>query len=475
MDGSPAAAPTVLDARRRAGTLTGRAFTDLAIWMVGLGVGMGIVFPFAVIVLGVPAGITLRVTFFVGTVAAGLLVGAANFVLARRVVGRRLRELSFRMGYVGDVISESTYSGDWSRCTPSECEVAVDSADEFGDAARSFNRLLQALHGSRQMEQAMTAFGDSLSEHLEVEDVAKAALAGFVEHSAAGAGAFGVVREGEVVIEATHRIDAAAIAGAAGMRSALIEAGTTAIDIPEGLVIDASLVSFRPCQVVVVPLRFKSVPVGVVVLAFAAAPGPELIRLLDTLASSCGVALNNALTHQRLQHLAAVDPLTGAYNRRFGDGRLREEWARSVRASTPLGLLSFDLDHFKAINDTFGHLTGDRVLLEVVRATRLALREGDVLVRAGGEEFLVVLPGAGRADVEGVAERIRRSIAATSVSTEHARVQVTVSLGGVSWPDVDANGPDDLLEKLDDVLYQSKQAGRDRLTMAPQVPLALAR
>jgi diguanylate cyclase (GGDEF)-like protein len=469
------ATPAVLEGGRRPGTLTGRAFTDLAVWMVGLGIAMGVVFPFAVIVLGVPADITLRAGFFVGTVAAGLLVGGANFVLARRVVGRRLRELSSRMGYVGDVIGESTYSGDWSRCTPATCEVAVDSADEFGDAARSFNRLLAALHGSRQMEQAMAAFGDSLSEHLEVEDVARAALAGFVQHSSASAGAFGVVHEGDVVIEAAHRIDAEALGSGDGIRSALLEARTTTIEVPEGLVIDASLLSFRPHQVVVVPLRFKSVPVGVVVLAFAAAPPPELLRLLDTLASSCGVSLNNALTHQRLQHLAAVDPLTGAYNRRFGDGRLREEWARSVRASTPLGLLSFDLDHFKAINDTFGHLTGDRVLREVVRATRLALREGDVLVRAGGEEFLVVLPGAGRTDVQGVGERIRRAIAAASVTTEHAQVQVTVSLGGVSWPDVDANGPDDLLERLDEVLYQSKQAGRDRLTMVPAPPVTIAR
>lgn len=464
-------------AQRRPGTITGKAFVDLVVLMVGLGVAMGVIFPFAVIVLGVPSQTTLRVTFFLGTVTAGLLVGAANFFLVKRVVGSRLHELSTRMAYVGEVITESTYSGDWSRCTPEDCQLAVDSDDEFGDAAGSFNRLLGALHGSRQIGEAMTAFGEALSEHLEVDDVSAVALAGFVEHSMATAGAFGVVRDGEVGIEAVHRIDPAAIENADGIRKALNHDRTTSIDIPDGLAIDASLLTFRPSQVVVVPLRFKSVPVGMVVLAFAATPPPELIRLLDTLASPCAVALNNALTHERLQHLAAVDPLTGAYNRRFGEGRLREEWARSVRSTSPLGVLSFDLDHFKAVNDTFGHLTGDRVLREAVAAARMAMREGDVLIRAGGEEFLVVLPGAGSADVQGVGERIRRAIAAACVTTEQARVQVTVSLGGISWPDSTAeiNGPDDLLARVDEALYEAKGAGRDRLIMVPSSPLVSSR
>ena len=476
MDTMPTPSAPARAAQRRPGTITGKAFVDLVVFMVGLGLAMGLVFPFAVIVLGVPSPITLRATFFAGTVTAGLLVGGANFFLVRRVVGARLHELSSRMAYVGSVITESTYSGDWSRCTPEDCQLVVDSEDEFGDAASSFNRLLEALHGSRQIGEAMTAFGEALSEHLEVEDVAAVALRGFIDHSGAAAGAFGVVRDGEIEIEALHQIDPDALATADGIHSALKHERTTTIDIPSGLAIEASLLTFRPRQVVVVPLRFKSVPVGLVVLAFASAPAPELVRLLDTLASPCAVALNNALTHQRLQHLAAVDPLTGAYNRRFGEGRLREEWARSVRSSSPLGVLSFDLDHFKAINDTFGHLTGDRVLREAVAAARMAMREGDVLIRAGGEEFLVVLPGAGSADVQGVGERIRRAVAAASVTTEHSVVQVTVSLGGVSWPDAEGvNGPDDLLAQVDEALYASKDSGRDRLTMVASPLVAVSR
>jgi two-component system, cell cycle response regulator len=177
------------------------------------------------------------------------------------------------------------------------------------------------------------------------------------------------------------------------------------------------------------------------------------------------VALNNALAHERFQRLAAVDPLTGAFNRRFGFGRLNEEFARSVRGGAPLGLLAFDLDHFKAVNDTYGHLVGDQVLHEVTAAARTALRDGDVLIRSGGEEFLVLLPGAGARDVEHVGERLRRCVAAVAVPTAEGDVAITVSLGGVSFPRTEASRPEDLLEKADQAVYRSKEQGRDRLCM----------
>ena len=120
--------------------------------------------------------------------------------------------------------------------------------------------------------------------------------------------------------------------------------------------------------------------------------------------------MNNALAHDRLERLAAIDPLTEAYNRRFGLARLHEEYSRAVRAEAPLGILMLDLDHFKAVNDIYGHLVGDRVLRAVARACRRVIREGDVLVRYGGEEFLVLLPGAGVDDVMQIGERIRRAV-----------------------------------------------------------------
>ena len=132
------------------------------------------------------------------------------------------------------------------------------------------------------------------------------------------------------------------------------------------------------------PVTFKSVPLGAVVLATSEAFAADGVGLLEHFRADLGLAVNNALAHDRLARLAAVDPLTDAYNRRFGLGRLREEYSRAVRAEAPLGVLMVDLDHFKAVNDTYGHLVGDRLLRAVAAACRRVIREGDVLVRYGG-------------------------------------------------------------------------------------------
>jgi two-component system cell cycle response regulator len=161
-----------------------------------------------------------------------------------------------------------------------------------------------------------------------------------------------------------------------------------------------------------------------------------------------------------------VDPLTDAYNRRFGLARLQEEYSRAVRAEVPLGVLMLDLDHFKAVNDVYGHLVGDRVLRAVARACRRVLREGDVLVRFGGEEFLILLPGAGMVDVRQIGERVRRAIAETSVLEGDQSIAVTVSLGGTTYRDSGSSSPEQLVAQADAALYEAKAAGRDRLQVA---------
>lgn len=185
-------------------TLSGTAFGDLGISMVGFGLVVGVGFPFGLVMIGVPAHIALRANFFAATVAAGLIVGGVNFFLARSVVGYRVRELSERMGYVSKVITESTHSGDWSRCNPEDCELIVDSADALGEAASSFNGLLRALDCFRKASQAMGDFSAVLVQHLEIPDLAEAALNGFSAHSGALAGAFAVLRDGEVIVEAAQ-------------------------------------------------------------------------------------------------------------------------------------------------------------------------------------------------------------------------------------------------------------------------------
>jgi diguanylate cyclase (GGDEF)-like protein len=441
-------------------------FTDLALWMVGLGVAIGMAFPFVMILLGVPSRFTLTPPFFAACVVAGAALAALNNVLARRVVGVRLGALTQRMRYVADVIEEATFSGDWARCSPSECSLPVESDDQLGEAAASFNQLIWSLSTSREVQQATADMGKTMSAHLELDDFCPSALRAWVHHGTAGAGALCVVRDGELEVAAVERLEAPGLDRNPAVVAALSAGEPVVVNVPGDVSIDAALVTFRPTCIMVIPLRFRAVPLGVMVLAFEARPLPERLRLLASFADPMSVALNNVLTHERFQRLAAVDPLTGAYNRRFGLQRLAEEWARSRRADGPLGILSFDIDHFKAVNDDHGHLVGDRVLREVAATARQALRDGDVLIRTGGEEFLVVLPGAGPTDVEAIGERIRRVIASTVVPSRNSAIQVTVSLGGACAPHEACPTIEDLQSTADDALYSAKRGGRDRLVMA---------
>jgi len=149
------------------------------------------------------------------------------------------------------------------------------------------------------------------------------------------------------------------------------------------------------------------------------------------------ISLNNALNYDHLQKMAALDPLTGIYNRRFGMARLSEEFNRAVRSSTPLGLIMLDIDYFKKVNDCYGHLAGDRILIQVIKTVAKSIRKGDISIRYGGEEFLIILPGASKEDALTVSEKIMRMVEDTSITEGVQTIRVTVSIGVISYPEID--------------------------------------
>lgn len=155
---------------------------------------------------------------------------------------------------------------------------------------------------------------------------------------------------------------------------------------------------------------------------------------------------------------ALSDPLTGAHNRRAGEMALQRAWQGVIGGGLPLSVIVADIDHFKRINDTWGHAAGDRVLVAVSDALRHCLRTSDVLVRWGGEEFLVIAAGCPLASAVDLAERMRKAVAAC---TDPEAGQVTLSLGVAQWRPGDA--VEDLVRRGDVALYRAKSGGRDRV------------
>ncbi|GAB3257495.1 diguanylate cyclase [Chitinimonas naiadis] len=168
-----------------------------------------------------------------------------------------------------------------------------------------------------------------------------------------------------------------------------------------------------------------------------------------------------AIRTAELERLAMIDPLTGAGNRRHLEARADAECANAQRNQTPLALITFDIDHFKQINDTWGHTAGDEVLCEVVNLTRVYLRPHDFLARVGGEEFVILLPGADLPAATLVAERLQAGIAAMQVGTNHGAIRLTASFG-VTLHCGEARLIE-VLERADTALYQAKHNGRNQV------------
>jgi diguanylate cyclase (GGDEF)-like protein len=179
-----------------------------------------------------------------------------------------------------------------------------------------------------------------------------------------------------------------------------------------------------------------------------------------------GLVLDLDRAQTALARLAALDALTGVFNRGHFMERLEAEAGRHFRTGDPLTLLMLDADHFKAINDTFGHSTGDQALIAIAQTASAALREGDVFARYGGEEFVALLPSTTRSEGIELAERVRTSIAALSVTSNDGRpVPVTVSIG-VSVLTSPAPECRRLFDSADGALYEAKRGGRNRCVVA---------
>jgi two-component system, cell cycle response regulator len=167
--------------------------------------------------------------------------------------------------------------------------------------------------------------------------------------------------------------------------------------------------------------------------------------------------------NERLRHMAETDGLTEVDNRRYLEERLHEMFEHSIRLYEPIACVMCDIDHFKSVNDTYGHQAGDAVLRDFARLLRDHAREIDRVGRYGGEEFVVLLPGAELKEGAIFAERLRQAMEAHTFRFDGGTVRRTVSCGVASAPHSDIHGEDDLLRASDDALYVAKELGRNRV------------
>ncbi len=228
----------------------------------------------------------------------------------------------------------------------------------------------------------------------------------------------------------------------------------------------------RTESLLAVPLKARNRTLGALILtgprgSFDAASH----RVLGILANQAAATVSLIKDREQQKELAVRDGLTNLYNRRAFNELLAQAVAREDRQGGRLALILLDLDHFKKLNDTYGHPAGDEALRATARVLTHHLRKGDQAARYGGEEFVVILPGTEEEGALHLADRVREALHTHRLVFEGARIALSASLGAAVWPG-DGKDPEALLGAADRALYASKQAGRNKVTAASRVPAA---
>ena len=371
-----------------------------------------------------------------------------------------------------------------------EPEDTVALPDDGGDPelaqlAKAFNHMVERIRERRrQLEERDVAFRSALTrlgDALTVTHDRSGIISAVLETSALSVGAengvfYAVVPNGGLRAMSSYGCDAdelelekgEGVAGAAAVHDHVAEG-------PEPVPLSPSEPAANTA--VAVPLRSGNRIVGVLALYGRRSGelfGPDEVHVLQSLVRQAETAIENTFLYEEATRLSITDGLTGLWNRRLFDLRLNEELQRAIRFQEPFGLILVDLDHFKTVNDRFGHQAGDAVLVEVARRLTDATREVDVVTRFGGEEFALILPKTSVAGTMRLAAKVREVVAEQPFVAGDESIPVTVSVGAACYPEHGLSGAE-LIAAADAALYRAKANGRDRVEEAEAGGRATAR
>ncbi len=231
--------------------------------------------------------------------------------------------------------------------------------------------------------------------------------------------------------------------------------------------------NFATESIIAVPMKIKDKVLGVIELINKEEFNPLSKRdmeVLTTVADYAAIALENSRNYQRIQELTITDDISGLYNSRYLHQIIKNEIDKYERYHNPFSIIFFDLDLFKQVNDTYGHLVGSQMLHKVAKVILKIVRRVDLAVRYGGDEFVIVLPQANKKQAHAAAKRLRNAINAEVYFAEEGfNIRITASFGVATYGD-DATSKDELLRAVDEAMYRIKNTSRDGIALAKDLP-----
>jgi len=430
--------------------------------MLGFGLVMGIIFPVFSLLVGIPREYVINELFIISCLSAGLIVGMVNNLLAKTVVGKRLRILFERMQYVNE---NSKRSGelDIEECKKN-CMIPVDSDDIIGETSAEFNNLIQSFLESMKSEASMRTFTEIFTNELDVYKLSKNALGYLINYTNSKGGIILINNQGTIEVANSYLIKTPEkLIEMEIIKKSFKSGERTFFNFTRDIIIEAGLIDFTPKAILIEPINYKGNILGLIILASINEFTPAILNDINVYTHGLSLGMNNAVIHRKLEELTIIDPLTSAYNRRYGMEKLKEEFNAASQQNYHLGVLMLDIDHFKKVNDTYGHVGGDLVLKEYTKLISSLLRKDDTLIRFGGEEFMVIMAGIPKNRIISVAENIRTRIENAKFLFEDKVIEITTSIGGALYPEIDAVNEETLVQVADQNLYKAKNQGRNRV------------
>jgi diguanylate cyclase (GGDEF)-like protein len=231
--------------------------------------------------------------------------------------------------------------------------------------------------------------------------------------------------------------------------------------------------NFATESIIAVPMKIKDKVLGVIELINKEEFNPlskRDLEVLTTVADYAAIALENSRNYQRIQELTITDDISGLYNSRYLHQIIKNEIDTYERYHNPFSIIFFDLDLFKQVNDTYGHLVGSQMLHKVAKVISKIIRKVDLAVRYGGDEFVIVLPQANKNQAHAAAKRLRHAINAEVYFAEEGfNIRITASFGVATYGD-DATSKEELLRAVDEAMYRIKNTSRDGIALAKALP-----
>lgn len=440
--------------------LSKRVFIDLAIYMISLGVITGVFFAIFGLLVGLPEQF-LSPLFILAYIFVGIFIGIVNTLVTRLIVGTRLQKLSKQMKHVIEHLDteEGLNYIDYIE----DSTIDVDTEDIIGESTRAYNALVTKFLQTLSSESSIRKFTEIYTKELDLGRLSQKALSHLISFTRSTAGMILVNRSGVLEVASSHLIkNPKKVINLEIVHKTFNSKERTLFSFSKDITIEAGLIDFQPESILLEPIVYNEECLGVILLASAGNYPQAIESQLEIYTYGLSLGMYNAITHDKIEQLAILDPLTKMYNRRFGMDRLKEEYGRSLRTGAPLAILMLDIDHFKHVNDKYGHIVGDKVLVEFSQAIKNHLRKSDVFIRYGGEEFLAILPGAPLAGLAILSEKIRKLVENLVIEHDEDHIQITVSMGGTSIPEYKVEDSDEMIAIADKFLYEAKETGRNK-------------